>query len=67
MPEIKGPKPGEGYSILYPTQFLSIAGPGKFGNAELMSATKDVWAEPKDADEDDEVCEASNDTSEFLK
>ena len=47
--------PGQRSRILYPTPFLFIAGPGRFGEADLMSASKDLWMEPKDADEDDEV------------
>ncbi len=58
------PYPGQRSRILYPTPFLTIVGAGQFGEAELMSASKDVWAEPKDADEDDEVRKPF-DASEF--
>ena len=64
MGEALGPSPGQRSRILYPTPFLSIVGPGLFGEAGLMSASKDVWAEPKDADEDDEV-RAPFDASKF--
>ena len=64
MGEALGPSPGQRSRILYPTPFLTIVGAGQFGEAELMSASKDVWAEPKDADEDDEVRKPF-DASEF--